>query len=85
MDKFKMELTWHNCATCPPEEDFNHDLFFTNGTGVMHGWYSIYCGYNLHGVDKEDQPQEYHLPNLWWADITRTLTGKSHGFKEETK
>ena len=82
MDKFKMELTWHNCSTCPPEEDFNCDLFFTNGAGVMHGWYNIYCGYNFYGVDDEDQPQEYHLPNLWWADIRRTLTEEPHGFKE---
>ena len=35
MDKFKMELTWHNCKTCPPEECFNSYLLVTDGWDIQ--------------------------------------------------
>ena len=46
MQKFKMELTWHSCETCPPEEDYNPYLLITDGDIVKEvvwrkdrGWY----------------------------------------------
>lgn len=31
MSKMKMELVWHNCETCRPEEEYNACLYLTNG------------------------------------------------------
>lgn len=33
-DRFKMELTWHNCLTNPPKEFSNNALIVTNGVIV---------------------------------------------------
>ena len=74
MDKFKMELVWHNCKTCPPEELFNDELIATNGV----------CGYVLNmtwdkrkgffiSINGDDQRiQEALLEDWWWADIQQT-------------
>ena len=31
-NKFTMELVWHNCLTYKPEENFNQELYVTDGT-----------------------------------------------------
>lgn len=79
-DKFTMPLTWHNCYSCPPEEQWNDKLWATDGNRVFpvvydreNGWY-----------DKE--AREY-LPfeliwKYWWADIEQTVRGCSE-FKGE--
>lgn len=79
MDKFTVELTWHNCKTYPPEEDFNDDLYITNGQYVHRveyskdeGWYDFRMGDYL--------PFEF-LHEYWWADIAQTVRGASE-FKE---
>lgn len=80
MKKFKMELTWHNCLECPPEECTNDYLIATDGTDVFeafwyapdgfmintkHGWHGMY-----NGLDK-----------WYWADIRDTVRCDSR-FKE---
>ena len=64
MDKFKMELTWHNCKTCPPEEVFNPWLIYTDGNNV-----SSLVYYKKYGFPAS----ESELHKYWWADISRTV------------
>ena len=72
MDKFKMELTWHNCKTHPPKEVFNSWLVYTNGYSIDSIVY-----YNKYGFPiPDDELHEY-----WWADISRTVR-ESKEFKE---
>lgn len=72
MDKFKMELTWHNCETCPPKEVFNPWLVYTNGYHVSSIAYYKKYGFPV----PKDQLHEY-----WWADISRTVR-ESDQFEE---
>ena len=84
MDKFKMELTWHNCKTCPPEELENNFLLATDGDEVfkatwdsLHGYYCKYdSGIYLPLFNSE-------LYRWWWADIAQTVH-KTPEFKENT-
>ena len=64
MDKFKIELTWHNCETCPPTENYNPFLIYTNGIETDHCQYYKKWGFP---VDKNE------LHEYWWADIKRTV------------
>ena len=69
-DKFTMELVWHNCATCPPKEDFNASLCATNGRSVFSIRYDKGEWY-----DREFDvciPQ-YMLEDFWWADVVQTM------------
>lgn len=80
MDKFKMELTWHNCKTCPPEECFNSYLLVTDGL-VIHEmmWDEIFGGFWKVGlVIRGDELNKY-----WWADIAQTVH-KTPEFKGST-
>ena len=72
MDKFKIDLTWHNCKTCPPKESFNSFLIITNGKHID------YCSYhkNYGFPVSEDELHEY-----WWADLARTVR-ESKEFEE---
>lgn len=72
MDKFKMELTWHNCKLYPPKETYNPFLVITNGSDVDYCSYHKRYGFPV----AEDELHEY-----WWADISRTVR-ESHEFKE---
>ena len=72
MDKFKMELTWHNCKTYPPKEVYNPCLVITNGHSVD------YCSYHKrYGFPVVDDV----LHEYWWADISRTVR-ESKEFEE---
>lgn len=81
-NKFKMELTWHSCTACPPEEDYNPCLYVTDGEVIMAmrwkrdpnwqrfeegNWY-IEPGVNSH--------------KFWWADLVQTAQ-KTNEFKEK--
>ena len=72
MDKFKMELTWHNCRTCPPKEDYNSFLIITNGYHIDHCPYYKRYGFPI----AQDE-----LHKFWWADISRTVR-ESDKFEE---
>ena len=67
MDKFKMELTFHNCATYPPEETLNTHLLITDGFTVVFGKYSHGTFYWEGMPLSKDQ--------CWWADIDQTVRG----------
>ena len=75
MTKHTMELVWHSCTDCPPEEDYNACLYVTDGREVfattwkmtrdwrrfeIGGWY-IEPGVNAEGY--------------WWADLNQTVSG----------
>ena len=64
MDKFKMELTWHNCKTYKPKESFNPWLVYTNGYYIDSLVYNKKYGFPV----PDDVLHEY-----WWADISRTV------------
>lgn len=72
MDKFKMELTWHNCKTCPPEENYNPYLVCTNGDKIEACTY--YKKYGFQFIDD-------NIENYWWADLRRTIRNTKE-FKE---
>ena len=72
MDKFKMELTWHNCKTCPPKETFNPWLIYTDGYNI--DYFAYYNKYGFPIVDDE-------LHKYWWADLSRTVR-ESKKFEE---
>ena len=74
MDKFKMELTWHNCKTCPPEEAYNPFLIYTNGRDIDYFRYYKRWGFPI---------AESSLHEYWWADISRTVR-ESKEFEEVT-
>lgn len=85
-NKFKMELTWHNCLTYPPKEYWNDNLYVTDGTCVHsveyhkeRGWWSRelgdYIPFNI-------------LHKYWWADIEQTVITSNefqNNIKENTK
>ena len=72
MDKFKMELTWHNCATYPPKEIYNPWLIYTDGYEVESFVYDKRYGFPM---------IESKLHEYWWADIRRTVR-ESNIFEE---
>lgn len=83
MDKFKMELTWHNCKMCPPEEDENDFLIVTDGHDVFKATWD-------RSLDRYYKKYDggYYLPlssctldEWWWADIFQTVH-KTPEFKE---
>ena len=75
MDKFKMELTWHNCKTCPPSEDFNSWLMITDGRNTNSFVYDVRFGFPV---------VENRLHKYWWADLARTVR-ETKEFKELVK
>ena len=72
MDKFKMELTWHNCKTCPPKEEYNPFLIYTNGRYIDYFRYYKRWGFPI---------AKSELHEYWWADISRTVR-ETPEFKE---
>ena len=78
MDKFTMELVWHNCKTHPPKETANDCLIATNGARIYEAaWYApdgfmIYDKYDnwWHGLYEE-------LDEWYWADIMQTVQNES--------
>ena len=72
MKKFTMELVWHNCLECPPEEVRNDYLIATDGADVCEAfWYKpdgfmIRGKYRWHGLYNG-------LEKWYWADIRDTV------------
>ena len=77
MDKFKMELTWHNCKTCQPKEGFNSHLLVTDGLAIHQMmWDSVFGGFLKIGLEiRGDDLEKY-----WWADVVQTVR-KTQEFK----
>ena len=69
MKKFKMNLVWHNCYYCPPEEDYNDNLVVTNGFDIFQATYRKKCGFPISDSNTDT------LKKYWWADIAQTIRG----------
>lgn len=77
MKKFTMELVWHNCKECPPEETANDYLVVTNGVHIYEAaWYAP-DGFMIY----QKQDDWWHgiyegLGNWYWADLKQTVQGE---------
>lgn len=70
-DKFTENLVWHNCKTCPPEEDWNDQLVVTDGE------YTTVAQYEKPDI-WYDLADEWRIPardlsEYWWADVRQTM------------
>lgn len=83
-DKFTMELTWHNCLTHPPKEDYNICLLLSNGVDIF---YAEYYGKKYFEKDtwvykgSEEFISNVLLDEYYWADIRQTVE-KTNEFKK---
>lgn len=77
MKKFTMELVWHNCKECPPEETTNDYLVVTNGVRIYEAaWYAP-DGFMIY----QKQDDWWHglyedLDQWYWADLKQTVQGE---------
>lgn len=74
MKKFTMELVWHNCYEYPPKEDYNDNLYITNGTLVHRAEYSTEDGW--YDFRTGDYLSFELLWEYWWADMEQTVQGE---------
>ena len=72
MKKFKMELTWHNCKECPPEECTNDYLIATDGTDVFEAFWYRPNGFMIRGKDRWHDLYK-DLDKWYWADIRQIV------------
>lgn len=72
MKKFKMELTWHNCLECPPEECTNDCLIATDGEDVFEAFWYRPNGFMIRGKDRWHDLYK-DLDKWYWADIRQTV------------
>lgn len=70
MNKMTMDLVWHNCKTCPPQEEHNDCLFITNGDGVFEVEWDN--GYWLDDEKRVIDNVDKYGNTFWWADIDHT-------------
>ena len=70
-NKFKMFLTWHNCATYPPEELYNNRLIATDGIRVFEVAYHKELGWKR--KDHNMFLPQQHLNKYYWADLEHTI------------
>lgn len=80
MNKFTMELVWHNCETNPPEEVTNDYLIATDGVDVFEAFWYRPNGFMIRGKDRWHDLYK-DLDKWYWADIRQTVQGESR-FKE---
>lgn len=81
LPKIEMRLIWHNCKTCPPEEECNERLYLWNGERVVQAeWCHNSWLYDDGLAFAVVKPEE--AEHMWWADLDQT-TGEF--FKEETE
>lgn len=74
MKKFTMELVWHNCWECPPEEVTNDFLIMTDGVDVYEAFWYRPDGFMIR--TKDGWHGVYEDQNKWyWADIRQTVRG----------
>lgn len=81
MKKFTMELVWHNCWECPPEETANDYLIATDGDDVYEAaWYAP-DGFMIRNKHDGWWHGLYEDLGVWyWADIKQTVR-REHRFK----
>ena len=79
-NKFKMQLTWHNCYDYPPTEPYNDNLWATDGRWVFPVEYD-----QEHGWREKGEIDYWPLKRFliyYWADLEQTVRGCSE-FKGE--
>lgn len=71
MIKKTMELVWHDCKTCPPEEKYNERLFISSGFQVVPVVWINGKFYHKSGPS-EGKEVDINAPCVYWADIDYT-------------
>lgn len=71
MNKFVMELVWHNCLNYPPKEFWNNKLYVTNGECIHEVEYHKERGWWSKELD--DYIPFNELSHYWWADLEQTV------------
>lgn len=72
MKKFKMELVWHNCEECPPEEDYNSHLILSDGIKVCEVRWDKEEGFSYFSKKFGYRPLIGNYKKMWWADVRQT-------------
>lgn len=67
--KYSMQLVWHNCLTYTPSEDYNPELYVTDGTNLYKVVWEKDTGFVGDGIFIA----EHNAKNYWWADILQTI------------
>lgn len=83
-NKFKMELTWHNCKTYPPKEYENNNLVITDGDDVCSVSWNRYSGFYISYGNEDIVLSSDFYEYWWWADLKQTVRKVSE-FKELIK
>lgn len=73
MNKFVMELVWHNCDTNHPKEFENNSLIITDGKNVYPVLWHRAEGYGVVTENGIVSIGLSELKNWWWADIVQTI------------
>lgn len=73
MNKFTMDLVWHNCETCPPEEDYNDFLIASDGVGVCEVQWDKEDGFWYYSKTFGWRPLIGNYKKMWWADLRQTV------------
>lgn len=76
LDKFTMELVWHNCKTHPPKETANEKLIMSDGYEVFEAFWYRPDGFMIRGKDKWHGVYD-DLNKWYWADIQQTVRGET--------
>ena len=79
--KFTMELVWHNCEECPPEEDYNSHLILSDGVKVCKARWDKEDGFSYFSKQFGSKQFGYrplvgNYEKMWWADIEQTVQGE---------
>lgn len=71
INKFAINLVWHNCLTYPPKEFWNNRLYVTNGEYLHEVEYNQERGW--WSKDLGDYISFNELSHYWWADLEQTV------------
>lgn len=81
VNKFKMELVWHNCATYLPKEATNDNLIATNGEDVYEAFWYAPDGFMIRSKSLDKWLGLYDdLDKWWWADLHQTVQHYNFNF-----
>lgn len=75
MKKCKMELVWHSCTDCPPEEEYNQCLYITDGRDVFPATWKTTRGWRRFETSGWYIEPGVNSDNYWWADLVQTANG----------
>lgn len=67
--KYSMQLVWHSCLTYKPSEDYNPELYATDGENLYKVVYEKNTGFVGDGIFITD----HNAKNYWWADIIQSI------------